>query len=659
MSFSIDGLVSGIDTASVIEGLVSLQQAQVDRLNVKKAEIATQQSAFQGIEVRLLNLRSTMNQLNRNSGSALESNTVTTSDDTILTAQAAGNVAEGSYLMRVNSLARAEQLGSQGFSSDSNSISEGTISFQVGDRPATELTIDSTNNTISGLVSAINAESDDVSASIIHDQANNADRILLTSKHTGESNSITVTNNLAAASGSNVRPDFTGTPIQSATNASIQLGSGPGAITAEYDTNSVDGLIEGVTLDLISVDPDKDVTINISRDSSAAKSAIEDFVAEFNALISYIDATTEYNPETQEGSPLIGNRRVSNLKNTLTSMVTNAVPGLNSGLNRLSQIGISIGNRSELTIDSVKLDKALSGNLDGIDPGDIKSLFGLNGTSTNSGVEFVLGSSRTEATTGAIQVDILQAAEKGSVSATNDLAASIVIDSSNNNFQIKVDGAESEVLSLSEGTYTRQELADHLQSLINSSADLANREVTVSLQGDALEITSESYGQSSNLSNISGSAISAMGFDGSESGEGKDVAGSFIVNGVVETATGSGRVLIGDSENDTTGDLQVRVTLDPSDVGAGIESELSVTRGITSSLDKYFSEVLDPDSGTMKIANDDFELRIESLESSIEKVNAISAAKTEYLVAQFTQLERVLSELQTTSGFLSSQLAAG
>ena len=43
--FSIDGLVSGLDTSSIIEGLVSLQASQVDRLNGRKDEILVQQTA--------------------------------------------------------------------------------------------------------------------------------------------------------------------------------------------------------------------------------------------------------------------------------------------------------------------------------------------------------------------------------------------------------------------------------------------------------------------------------------------------------------------------------------------------------------------------------------------------------------------------------------
>ena len=203
--FSIDGLVSGLDTASIIEGLVALQDSQVERLTSKKTEIQVQQQAFSGVEARLLSLRSKMSQLNRSTSSVFEFRSSTSSDESLIVATPGNNAAEGSYNLRVTSRAKAHQIGSQGFDSTSTSITEGTISFQVGDRPATEITVDSTNNNVSGLVQAINEQSDDISAAIVHDQATNSDRILLSSKHTGASNEITVTNNLAATSGDIVR----------------------------------------------------------------------------------------------------------------------------------------------------------------------------------------------------------------------------------------------------------------------------------------------------------------------------------------------------------------------------------------------------------------------------------------------------------------------
>ena len=656
--FSIDGLVSGLDTTSIIEGLVSLQKSQVDRLNVKKSEILTEQAAFQGVEARLLSLRSSMSQLNRSTGSVFDQTTASSSDESILTVTSESKAIPGSYNVRVNSLARAHQIGSQGFSDPSTTISTGTISFQVGDRSATEITIDTSNNTVDGLVNAINTQSDDVSASIVYDQGNSAHRILLTSKYTGEANEINVTNNLITPTGSEVLPDFSGAAIQDATNAQLQLGSGAGAIVAEYDSNVIDGLIDNVTLNLESADASKDINLKVTRDTESAKIAIEGFVENYNSMIQYIDDQTAFNTSTNTASPLLGNRTVSTLKTTLSSMVTESVPGLSSSVNRFSQLGIDIDNGGKLIINSSELESALQGNTDGIEPTDIQRVFGMSGVSDNSGVSFLLGSTRTQASTSSYQVDILQSAERGSVTATSVLDASIVIDSSNNQIQLSIDNLETDTIILASGTYTQEELASHLQSRINGIDTRDFDDVDVSLESGFLEITSQRYGRSSEISAISGTASSILGFDGTETGVGQDVAGSFIVDGVVETATGTGRVLIGDSDNDNTADLQVRVTLTSGQVSGGVEANLNVSRGISSSLDKYFGELLDTSVGTIKTAEDNFTLRIESLDASIARVNSISESKTEDLIAQFTALERVLSDLQGTSSFLTSQLAS-
>lgn len=656
--FSIDGLVSGLDTASIIEGLVSLQQSQVDRLNTRKADIQQQQAAFNGIEARLLSLRSVMSRLNRVTNSVFDQRTATSSDESIVTATAQDSAIEGSFNLRVTSLARAHQIGSQGFSDASALITEGTISFQVGSRPATTITVDSTNNTVSGLVAAINAQTDGLSATIVNDQATGTARIMLTAQSTGTSNQITVTNNLGPSAGGAVQPDFTGPAIQDAANATVQLGSGAGAITAEYESNTVEGLIQGVTLNLQSVDANTDVTIQIARDTTGASEAIQDFVDEYNSLIEFIEDQTRYNPDTEIASPLLGNRNVTTLRDRLSRFVTDIVPGLGSNLNRLGQLGIDVGSTGRLTVNTTELEDVLRGKEAGINLSDVKRLFGLTADSNNANIEFLLGSTRTQASTTPYQVDIIQAAEQATVTG-QPIAASTTITSANNQFQLTIDGQSSEVLTLADGTYTTEELAAEVESVINASAELGNRQVSVTVGSKGeLNITSLRYGLASEVSNVSGIARDTLGFDGTESNTGKDVAGRFLVDGVVETATGTGRLLMGDADNANTADIQLKITLNPSQVTSGVEGELQISRGVAAQMDQYLGDVFDPVSGILNTVKEDFDLRIESLDDSIARVNTITESKREYLLEQFAALERVLSDLQTTSGFLDAQLAS-
>lgn len=656
MSFSIDGLVSGFNTTSIIDSMVKLQTNQVNRIKEQKQAVVNRQTAFKGVEARLLTLRSSLSRLNRVSSSVFDARTSSVSDESIVAAAAGNGAQVGSVAMKVNSLATAEIRGSTGFTTASDSITQGVLSIRVGNREEAAVTIDASNATASGLVSAINAQAKDVTATLVKDQASGQFRVLVSSKYTGTSNTISITNNLAASGGGATRPEFTGTLVQAASNASISIGSGAGAITSEYETNRIDDLVEGVSLNLLKADASKDVTVSIGADNEEVVGTVGNFVKEFNGIIQYISEQSQFIVQSQKAGPLLGNRSVSEIQNQLRGVVLQSVPGLSSTINRLSRVGVGVTEAGTLTFDESKLRSALNGEVSGVSARDVQRLFGLSGESTTAGVEFLLGSSRTEASTTPYQVDITQAAEQATI-AGSALGGSINIAAGQNTFSFKLDGRESGNLTLTAGTYTQSQLASHLESVINSSSTLGNRKVTVGIDGGKLRISSQSYGTNSKIEQLAGSALTSLGFTGSENDSGVDVVGRFIVNGQIETAKGSGRLLIGDSGNAKTADLQVRVSLTSSQVLAGAEASVTVTRGVTSELEQYLARVLDPTKGQIKNGNDSFQSQIDAFDASIKKVNETAEAKRASLVEQFANLERLLSDLQQTGSFISSQLA--
>ncbi len=658
MAFSIDGLVSGFNTASIIDGLVAIQQRQVSLLTERKVAVAQKQTAFRGIEARLATLRASMSRLNRSVGPVFDSRSATSSDESLIDVAASSGAQPGAFSIRVNSLAAAHQTGSQGFASPTASVTTGTFEIRTGNRQAETFTVDGTNNTLESVASAINAQSSQVSASIIRDSSSGEYRLLLASKFTGSDNAITVTNNLAADNNGAIQPDFTNIQVQAASNASISIGSGPGAITSEYQTNRVEDLVEGVTLNLLDADPGKTVNISVQKDDSAVVEAVSAFVDDYNSIIEYLNNQTSFTSETGAAGQLLGNRSVAAIRNTLEDIITSSVPGATGNLRRLSQVGISIGDKGQLNFDESKLNKILSGDEPGIDPAEVRKLFGLNANSSSSGIQYVLGTSRTGTPASPIEVDITQAATQASVSSSTALASSIVIDDQNREFSFTLDGRESGTLLLSEGTYTQEELATHIQSVVNNATSLAGRQVKVTVNGGNLQITSEAYGKNSTLGSFSGTALGDLGLTGSETSTGLDVAGQFIIDGKIETAKGNGRLLIGDLDNEFTADLQVRVTLGDSQVHSGVEGTLELSRGITSRLDKSIGDLLDIEKGLLSTVNKQFEQQIGTFDTSIKRIEAVTAAKREYLTLQFANLERVLGELQTTSSILAGQLGS-
>ncbi|MFK7737096.1 MAG: flagellar filament capping protein FliD [Pirellulaceae bacterium] len=654
MGFSIDGLVSGFDTTTIIESLLGFQQQQIDTFNSRKAEITTQQTSFKSIEAQMLTLQSSISRLNRPTSSVFDAFTATSSDENVIEVAASSSATAGNYQLTVESLAAAHQIASQAYSDTTEQIAQGDYTFTVGSGAAQTITVDATNNTLSSFVQAINDQTEDLSANLIYDQNAGGYRVLLSSDKTGAANTIAVSN--TADAGTGTVADFSGTAVQEASDAQIRLGSGPGAITASYETNQIEDLISGVTLNLRDADASKTISIEVAQDNSSSVAAIDSFVTDFNSIIDFIDQQTAFNPESNQASPLTGNRSVSVIKNRLLTIVTDSIPS-NSGLSRLSQIGVDVNTSGKLELDREKLTQALNGDIDTIDPNTVRNLFGINGTSSNSSIRFVTGGQRTLASDTPYQVDITQAAEQATVAAASALAGSVTIDGTNNVLQLSVDGVNSEPLTLAAGTYTQQELARHVESTINASNSLGVHNVSVSLTtGNELVITTEAYGASAAISSLSGSAVTTLGFDGTETDIGQNVAGNFIVNGVEEPGIGSGRVLIGNSSNENTADLQIEVNLSTAQITAGVEGEVEVTRGLTTQLDEYLSSILDGDTGFLKTINEDFEARIDSIDQSIENVEAITAQKRDSLIEEFTALETILNDLQTTGSFISSQL---
>jgi flagellar hook-associated protein 2 len=298
-----------------------------------------------------------------------------------------------------------------------------------------------------------------------------------------------------------------------------------------------------------------------------------------------------------------------------------------------------------------------AGDTPGVAPNDIKRLFALDGQSSNGGIEFMLGSSKTGAPAGGIQVDITQAAERALITATNSIGSSIVINASNDTLAAKLDGRAATDITLTHGTYTREELAVALETALNSHEQFSGRIASVGLAGDKLTIQSDAFGSVSQVAITGGTAAAALGFSGSETSTGKDVAGKFIINGVEDVATGTGRLLQGKSGNANSDGLQVRVTLTTSQVVPGVDGTIGMTRGVGARLDQALGKMLDATTGRIKIVNDGFDGKVQALQKAIDRQNDFFDQQEKKLNDQFIALETTISALQTTATYLTAQLA--
>jgi flagellar hook-associated protein 2 len=646
------GLSSGIDSQKLIDGLTSINASRIAQLKARQQTITLRQGTFTAIRDQLADVQSAIGKLGRSVAGAFDARKAITSDDA-LTATAGSSATPGTYTLAVTGLAQAQAVASEGFADPGTQIKEGTLTLRVGSGQATTVTVGPANNTLQGLVDAINNGGGDVRASLINDGSATPYRLLLTSAKTGAANTISVTNDLTGGTGAAINP--LSTTITEAKDATIKLGSGPGAITVRSDTNRVNTVIPGVTLNLTKADPAKEITVNVASDTEGAKKAVQEFVDSYNKVVEFIDKRDDFAADTKAAGVLLGSRDATDIQIELTNALTSAVPGVKSVANRLSAIGVTLDEKGKLSVDSSKLDKVLTGQETGVGIADVKRLFAYTGVSTDSGVSFVLGSDKTKpsAVGAPYQVNVTSPATRGGVTGGEALGGAITVDGTNNGFSIVVNGVRSGNLALAAGNYTPSTLAAAVQSVINADPPLQGSQVSVDVSGGRLRITANQYGSSSSVEVVAGgSAVGAgkpLGFAGGEKGTGTNVAGSFTVAGKTETASGLGQILSGSSGNANTDGLQVRVT-----AAAATTASLDVTQGIASRLNAVLNKYLDPINGKFKTLDNRFKADFDDVEKVITRQNDQMDVKKEALVRQFAAMESAVSKLKG----LSTNLAA-
>lgn len=449
--------------------------------------------------------------------------------------------------------------------------------------------------------------------------------------------------------------------IQAAQDASISFGSAAGGgtpVTITSSSNTIEDVIPDLTLSLHGADPSEEITIAVTNDTTAVKGSITNFVSSFNAAMDFIDEQIQYDATSEFAGPLLGDSTILRIQRSVRRSVVDPVEGLPSSLSALFSIGITLTERGRLSIDEAELNDALASNLEGV-----AELFKMTGACDNAKIDFLTATSATQSAPNGYDVDITQAATQGillGASIDDPAVTPIVIDATNNELVLTVDGRGSQVIQLTAGTYASGEaLAAELEAQISADPDLGSHGVTVRFIDSGatgqFEISSLQYGSDSYV--ILGdppenSAHALLGLDLGTASIGTDVAGT--ING--ESATGSGQILRADADNSTTAGIQLLVGLQADEVVGGSDGLLRLTKGVAQRTDEELDFLTNSTYGLFRIKTDGLEARIETYEEQIERQEERLADRRTSLELRFVRMEQALAVLQSEGDFLSAQL---
>ena len=773
-TISSPGIGSNLDINGIVSKLMAVESQPLTVLQNKEASYLAKITAYGSVKGALSSFQSAVGALN--SSTSFSTTNANASDPSILSASTVGTAALGSYNVTVGNLAQAQSISSAGQASTVSAIGSGTattISFSFGtisggslangsysgaaftpdaSVTAKTITIDSSNNSLQGIRDAINKADVGVTASLVNDGAPGTPyHLLLTSTSTGAARSMKISasgGDAAVASLLNYDPAGTQnfTQTVAAQNASLTVNGL--AITSA--TNSVSDAIAGVTLKLSKPGT---TSLSVSNNTSAVANAVQAMVKSFNDTSATLKSFTAYDATTKTAGILQGDSVMQSIQSKLRNTLASALPGLGgNSLSDLTKIGIEFQKDGTLTVDSNKLNTALTDHFS-----DFAALFTASGAATDSLVNYAGSTSKSQP--GSYAITVSQLATQGSAAGTNrpttlnaSTTPNLTIGAGNDHLQVDIDGlgpvsvaltdntyADAATLAaqvqtdinnaytaagksgqvtvtanggklsitssssganrsvaviddpaqagdtgatsllgtpdkittitagvndqltvavsgttatvkLAAGDYTGAALATQLQSAINSTSAFQSNGIAVSVSqaNDTLTVTSTRYGATSGVNITGGTAFQNLFSGVATAHPGSDVAGT--INGVA--ATGSGQFLSGAAGNAAEG-IQVQI----AGGSTGSRGTLNFSQGYAYRLNQSLNDLLSS-TGPIASDTDNANRNIDDLKTQADEMNIRLTALEKHYRDQFTALDTLISKLQQTSSYLTSELAS-
>ncbi|MEF3168905.1 MAG: flagellar filament capping protein FliD [Deltaproteobacteria bacterium] len=382
MGIGVSGLMSGLDTESILGKLMEIERRPITLLQSREAAFQAKISAVGTLKAALSEFRSTASALSDTD--AFRAMKAVSGNEDVLAVSATNEAQAGTWQVRVDALAQAEQKRSAAFTGADVQVGTGTITIQVGSDPSVDIAIDTEHATLSGIAQAVNAADAGVTAAVV-DDGNGNFYLTLSSQKTGAANTISFTiadddgNNDNASGLSALYTDPAAhslTVTQAARNAAITVNG----IAVERADNTFDDLIQGVSMTLKKADTASTFTVTVTKDTDAAVKKVQAFVDGYNKLVDSLRKLTGYDADTKTAGALQGDSIARGIGSRLLSVMRGKVEGVADELNGLDRLGIEVDRNGKLSLDSSRFIQAIEEA-----PEDVSRYFG-NDEEGNEGI---------------------------------------------------------------------------------------------------------------------------------------------------------------------------------------------------------------------------------------------------------------------------------
>lgn len=357
----ITGMASGLPP-NIVEQIMDAERIPVKQMEASKTKQEDKLKLVTDLETKVSDITKNLTELTSTSG--FMDKKFISGDVNVVDGQVDPNTAiPGDYSLEVVQLAQKPAAISNGFpDKDETQIGTGYIKFQTPEGEK-EVYINGTNSTVDGVVKQINAANYGLKAQVLEDRKNreNPYRILISGLSTGEDNQVTFPKIYLLDGDQDMYFDQS----RPAQNAKVKIDG----FEIEVPDNKITTLIPGVTLDLKSAAPGREIRLGVKENLEVISGKIKTFVDSYNAALDFIQKQSKIQGSDGKNprlGPLGGDGMLRSIENSLRRVILNPQMGVESPIHRVGELGIEFNRNGTLNFNQDKFNKVLNGNPQGV-----------------------------------------------------------------------------------------------------------------------------------------------------------------------------------------------------------------------------------------------------------------------------------------------------
>lgn len=361
MAMRLSGLMSGIDTDSVIQELVAARKTKVDKEVKAQTKLEWKQDAWKSLNTKIRNLQNKYIN-NMRFTTAYMKKTTKVSDSNAASVITGENAVNGVQDLKINKLAKTAYLtGAEVAKLDGGKVDATTKISELGEiSDGAQITC-----TINGEVKSFDVTADttisdaltwlknDCGLNASFDEKNQ--RLFVSAKESGAENDFTLSGTGMALTALGLSTKNNGATKIEGQDAEIELNG------ATFKSNSNTFEINGLTITAMKVTaPGESITVTTQDDTDGIYDMVKGFLKEYNALINEMDklynadSAKGYEPLTDEEKEVMSESEIEKYEEKIKSALLRRDENLSSisdVLKRTMSSGIEINGKKMYLTD--------------------------------------------------------------------------------------------------------------------------------------------------------------------------------------------------------------------------------------------------------------------------------------------------------------------